>query len=262
MKLFDLSHGECPLILSMPHPGTELPPEVRPYLNAAGLSMADTDWHMQKLFQFAEAFAPSVIAACLSRYVIDLNRDPSGMSLYPGQATTGLVPETDFDGIPLWDRLPDAAEVERRKALYFAPYHDALAAEIARVKARHGYAVLLDCHSIRSVIPRLFDGILPTLNLGTNGGASCAAEIHNAAADACASSGFRFAVNGRFKGGWITRRYGSPAERVHAVQMEITQSAYLAAEQPPWSFDASRAAPLQSVLKRLITAILDAARKT
>lgn len=258
---FELTQGAGPLILSMPHPGTALPPEVAAALNARGRLLEDTDWHMRELYAFADRFKPSILEAKLSRYVIDLNRDPSGASLYPGQATTELVPTCTFDGAPIWEQAPDEAEIARRCSHYFTPYHEALGAEIARVKAAHGFCLLYDCHSIRSVIPRLFPGELPLMNLGTNSGASCAPEVEAAAAAVMEKSGLSHVVNGRFKGGWITRHYGRPAERVHTLQMELGLRGYLVAEAPPWVYAPEVAAPLQDVLARLIDAALAAAAR-
>jgi N-formylglutamate deformylase len=254
-----VTRGSSPLILSMPHPGTGLPHEVAAALNERGRLVEDTDWHMRELYGFAERFQPTIVEAGLSRYVIDLNRDPSGVSLYPGQATTELVPTTTFDGAPIWALAPDEAEIARRREAYFQPYHDALAAEIERVRKAHGWCLLWDCHSIRSVIPRLFPGTLPTLNLGTNSGRSCAPAVETAAAAAMAGHELTQIVNGRFKGGWITRHYGRPLDGVHAVQMEIALSAYLAEEAPPWRFDAATARPLQAALDSIIEAALAAA---
>lgn len=254
-----VTRGPSPLILSMPHPGAGLPPEVHASLNERGRLVEDTDWHMRQLYAFAKRFQPTIVEAGLSRYVIDLNRDPTGVSLYPGQATTELVPTTTFDGASIWAAPPDAAEIERRREAYFQPYHAALRAEIVRVRAEHGYALLWDCHSIKSVIPRLFPGTLPTLNLGTNSGASCAPAIAEAAERAMAAQPFNCVVNGRFKGGWITRHYGRPSEHVHAIQMEIALCAYLSAEAPPWTFAPHKAARLQAALSSIISAALDAA---
>lgn len=254
-----VTRGTSPLILSMPHPGTEIPPEVAAALTERGRLVEDTDWHMRQVYAFADRFQPTIVEARLSRFVIDVNRDPSGVSLYPGQATTELVPTTTFDGTPIWTTAPDAAEIERRRASYFQPYHDALATEIARVKATHGFCLLWDCHSIKSQIPRLFEGTLPTLNLGTNSGMSCAPEVEAAAITAMAGQPFTQVVNGRFKGGWITRHYGRPFEHVHALQMEKALSAYLVAEEAPWRFDATKAAGLQAALSAIIEAALDAA---
>jgi len=255
-----VTRGSSPFILSMPHPGTAVPPEVAAALNERGRLVEDTDWHMRRLYGFAAHFQPTIVEAQLSRFVIDLNRDPAGVSLYPGQATTELVPTTTFDGTPIWQAAPDAAEIERRKAAHFQPYHQALADEIARVKAEHGYCLLWDCHSIKSVIPRLFDGTLPTLNLGTNSGESCAPSVEAAAVAAMAGQPFTQILNGRFKGGWITRHYGRPFEGVHALQMEIALCAYLAEEATPWAFDETKAAQLQTALSAIIAAALDAAR--
>ena len=257
--IVSVTRGSSPLVLSMPHPGTGLPAEVAAQLNARGAQVEDTDWHMRQLYGFAERFQPTIVEAGLSRFVIDLNRDPAGVSLYPGQATTELVPTTTFDGAPIWQTAPDEAEIARRREAYFQPYHHALAAEIAHAKARHGFCLLWDCHSIKSVIPRLFPDTLPTLNLGTNSGASAAPSVEAAAATAMAGSSFTQVVNGRFKGGWITRHYGQPAEHVHALQMEIALSAYLDDEAAPWAFAPGKAASLQATLAAMIEAALAAA---
>jgi len=257
--IVSVTRGSSPLVLSMPHPGTGLPAEVAAQLNARGKLVEDTDWHMRQLYGFAERFQPTVVEAQLSRFVIDLNRDPAGVSLYPGQATTELVPTTTFDGAPVWNTDPDEAEIARRRAAYFQPYHDALAAEIAHAKAQYGFCLLWDCHSIKSVIPRLFPGTLPTLNLGTNSGASAEPAIEAAATAAMAGGAFTNVVNGRFKGGWITRHYGQPAEHVHALQMEIALSAYLEDEAAPWAFAPGKAASLQATLSAMIEAALAAA---
>lgn len=257
--IVSITRGSSPLVLSMPHPGTGLPAEVAAQLNARGKLVEDTDWHMRQLYAFAERFQPTIVEAQLSRFVIDLNRDPAGVSLYPGQATTELVPTTTFDGAPIWQAAPDEAEIARRREAYFRPYHDALAAEIAHAKAQHGFCLLWDCHSIKSVIPRLFPGTLPTLNLGTNSGASAAPTIEAAATAAMGGGAFTNVVNGRFKGGWITRHYGQPAEHVHALQMEIALSAYLEDEAAPWAFAPGKAASLQATLSAMIEAALAAA---
>jgi N-formylglutamate deformylase len=257
--IVSVTRGSSPLVLSMPHPGTGLPAEVAAQLNARGKLVEDTDWHMRQLYGFAERFQPTIVEARLSRFVIDLNRDPAGVSLYPGQATTELVPTTTFDGAPIWNTAPDEAEIARRREAYFRPYHDALAAEIAHAKAQHGFCLLWDCHSIKSVIPRLFPDTLPTLNLGTNSGASAAPAVEAAATAAMAGSTFTQVVNGRFKGGWITRHYGQPAEHVHALQMEIALSAYLHDEAAPWTFAPGKAASLQATLAAMIEAALAAA---
>ena len=185
--------------------------------------------------------------------MIDANRGPDDASLYPGQNTTGLVPLTDFDGQPIWQVEPSAEEIAERKEHFHAPYHAALAAEIERVRARHGVAILYDCHSIRSHIPFLFEGTLPDFNIGTNGGASCDPRIEAATLALCAATGRSHVLNGRFKGGWTTRHYGQPARGVHAIQMELAQSTHLATEAPPFDYDPAKADALRVTLKAILT---------
>ncbi len=256
--LFTLHEGASPLILSFPHSGTRIPEDIAQNLTPAGRAVADTDWHVPRLYAFARALDVTWIEAKLSRYVIDLNRAPDGAPLYPGQQTTSLCPHESFTGEPLWQqgRAPDEAETARRLQRYFTPYHDALTAQIDRVKARHGYAILYDCHSIRGTIPRLFDGALPVLNLGTNSGRSCDGGLQNAVETQMAQHPFSQVSNGRFTGGWITRHYGRPEAHVHALQMEIAQHAYMD-EAPPWRWDAQKAARLQQALRAIVKTVLD-----
>ncbi|GJL92915.1 N-formylglutamate deformylase [Hyphococcus sp.] len=246
--------GEGPVILGQPHSGIFVPDAIASRLNDRGRALADTDWHVDRLYDGLLPGA-SIVRANFHRYVIDANRDPSGASLYPGQNTTGLTPLTDFDGETIWNDAPDAQEVERRRMEFHAAYHLSLAAEIDRAREAHGAAVLYDCHSIRSRIPFLFDGTLPDLNIGTNNGATCAPALEAAVADACAESEFTYVVNGRFRGGWTTRHYGTPDTGVHAIQMEIAQSAYLETEDAPFTYSESKAAKLRGVLKTILERI-------
>lgn len=253
MRPVEVEQGGGPIILGMPHAGTFVPSEIRAALNERGQGLDDTDWDIDRLY---DGLAPGVttVRAEFHRYVIDANRDPSGASLYPGQNTTGLVPLTDFDGHDIWMTPPDTAEIQRRRAAYHAPYHAALEGEMERVCRRHGFAILFDCHSIRSRIPFLFDGVLPDFNIGTKDGVTCAPVIESAAAEICAKAeGYTSVVNGRFKGGWTTRHYGRPEQGWHAVQMEIAQSAYLAQEAAPWNYDTAKAARLRPHLANILT---------
>ncbi|MDE1897429.1 MAG: N-formylglutamate deformylase, partial [Rhodospirillales bacterium] len=245
------------LILSIPHAGVEIPNEFAGAFVSDWLARKDADWHLPELYSFAETLDATIITANISRSVIDLNRDPSGASLYPGQATTGLCPVETFDGEPLYKAsLPDDAEIARRRERYFVPYHNALREEIARVHALHGRVVLYDCHSIRSHIPRLFEGELPQFNLGTNDGKSCGADLQNAVREVCAQSGFSYVVNGRFKGGWITRHYGEPARNIHAIQMELGCRGYmdepLPVNEANWPTALNTPAPIQPVLEKIL----------
>ncbi|OQM75341.1 N-formylglutamate deformylase [Manganibacter manganicus] len=251
MTPVEIVQGDSPVILGLPHTGTNLPEPIRARLNARGRTLADTDWHIERLYDGLLPGATTV-RATFHRYVIDANRGPDDASLYPGQNTTGLVPLTDFDGEAIWTEEPDAAEIAARKADFHAPYHEALAAEIERVKARHGVAILYDCHSIRSHIPFLFDGILPDFNIGTNNGVTCDKRIEAAAFDICDASGRTHVLNGRFKGGWTTRHYGQPQNGVHAIQMELAQSTHLSTEAPPFAYDEEKAAALRVTLGAIV----------
>lgn len=260
MQVFDVHRGESPIVLAQPHGGTFVPEGIAARLNENGRRLADTDWHINRLYKGLLPTA-TVIQSQVHRYVIDANRDPDGVSLYPGQNTTTLVPLTDFDGQSIWHpgQEPSADEIAARREAYHAPYHAALSAELERVKAKHGIAVLYDCHSIRSRIPFLFDGTLPELNIGTDGGVTCAPEIEAIAHEFAASSPYTTVLNGRFRGGWTTRNYGRPSEGVHAIQMELSQSTYLMAEAAPWSFDTSKATRLRRWLFDILDVIEDTA---
>jgi N-formylglutamate amidohydrolase len=258
MKLHEIARGDSPLIIDVPHAGTHVPAELAADLTPAAHALPDTDWHVEKLYGFARGAGATLVVATHSRYVVDLNRNPTGASLYPGADVTELCPTRTFANESVWTEAtaPDEAQIAARRMRYFDPYHAALAAEIERLRARHGHAVLLDGHSIRSEVPRFFAGRLPDLNLGTANGASCAPGVQAASSQILdAAPGFTHVVNGRFKGGHVTRHYGRPAEQVHALQLEIAQSCYMD-ERPPYRWDAQRAAALEAVLARLVDALL------
>lgn len=254
-----------PLLISMPHAGTDIPADVAATMTPAALVKADTDWHLRELYGFARELGASTLAARWSRYVIDLNRPPDNANLYPGQDTTGLCPLDTFSREPLYQpgRAPDDAEVRRRLALYWQPYHDQLRAELDRLLATHGTVVLWEAHSIASVVPRFFDGKLPDLNFGSADGASCAAALTETvtaiASDIGGSQGvgqYTIAVNGRFKGGHITRTYGRPETGIHALQLEMCQSTYMD-ETAPFAYRPDLAGQVQPVLRRMLQAAAD-----
>ncbi len=259
MDLWRRYPGTTPVLIDIPHCGTHVPPEIARNLTPAGQRLLDTDWHVEKLYAFAPKLGAGIFHATHSRYVADLNRDPDGVPLYPGADNTEVCPLKSFHDAELWQagRAPGAAEVKRRVDAYWRPYHAGLAAEIAAVKARHGFCVLLDGHSIFSEVPRFFSGKLPDFNLGTADGRSCAPALQaRAAAVLAGAAGFTHVVNGRFKGGYITRRYGQPAQGVHALQLEMAMSAYLD-ERAPDRYDPARAARLIGVLEDLVAALLE-----
>ena len=256
-----VNKGDSPLVLGFPHVGTDVPAEVHAALNEEGRILRDTDWRVEKLYADLSPGATTV-AATFHRYVVDANRDPAGATLYPGQTTTGLVPLTTFDNVPIWcpGAEPDMAEIERRRATFHAPYHRALRAQLMRVKAVNGFALLYDCHSIRSAIPWLFEGTLPDFSIGTDMGRTCAPQIEAAAVRICAGIDRTHVLNGRFRGGWTTRHYGRPEDGIHAIQMELAQSTYLASEEPPFDLDPGRASGLRPQLGKVLDEILEAAR--
>jgi len=254
--------GEAPLIVSIPHAGTDIPPEIESELVSPWLARKDADWWVEKLYDFAPALDATIVRTAICRSVIDVNRDPSGKSLYPGQATTELCPSTTFDGEPLYKKSshpPDSTQIAARRLHYFNPYHDAVADEIARLRGVHERVVLFEAHSIRSRVPRLFDGELPNFNIGTNSGASCASELQRTVEAVCNASRFSWVSNGRFKGGWTTRHYGEPQMGVHAIQLELATRGYM--DDPPKISEKNWPAPYDetraSEMRRCLYAILD-----
>jgi formiminoglutamase len=258
--------GDAPLIVSLPHVGTVLPASIEDALVSPWLARKDCDWWIDELYDFAHELDATIVRTSISRTAIDVNRDPSGVSLYPGQATTELCPTTTFDGEPLYlaGTAPDAAEVARRRATWFDPYHGEIARQLDRLRAGGRAVVLYDCHSIRSVIPRLFEGRLPAFNIGTNSGSSCAPALAAAVARRCEATGRSCVTNGRFKGGFITRKYGAPRDGVHAVQMELACRLYLREPEGqvdetiwPAAWDPGFAAPARNVLRDVLTICRD-----
>lgn len=254
---FSLHQGVTPLVLSLPHVGTMIPDDLKANFTERALQVEDTDWHLERLYGFARALGVSIIVPQISRYVIDLNRPPDDTPMYPGASNTELCPTHFFNGDSLYvDTVPDAAEISRRRDTFWTPYHEALRAELHRVRAKFGYALLWDGHSIRSQIPWLFEGKLPDLNLGTANGTSCAQSLRvQLVAELQANPQFTYAADGRFKGGYITRNYGRPHENIHAVQMEMCQRLYMQ-EVLPFDYVADRAQAVQPLLERLLHIML------
>lgn len=259
---FEFKQGKLPLLVSIPHAGTELTPKVEAGLAPAARPLPDTDWHIPKLYEFTHALGASMLVGNYSRMVIDLNRPADDKPLY-ATATTGLYPETLFDGTPTFlpGKTPNAQQRKAALNEIWQPYHQQLQNELERMKAEHGYALLFDAHSIASHIPRLFEGRLPDLNFGTNGGRSCDELIEeHLVACAAGQKQFSWVANGRFKGGYITRAYGNPAQGIHAVQLELAQHNYMD-ETAPYAWQNERAAQLRPVLEQLIAAMLTCAKQ-
>lgn len=255
--IYHFEAGTAPLLISIPHLGSRIPESLRPSMSDAGLRSGDTDWHLDRLYAFARELGASFLWARYSRYVIDLNRSPDDGNLYPGQTKTGLCPTHTFDGQSLYRDGGEVSDTERerRRQAYWQPYHDKLRAEIGRLHAGHGGLLLWEAHSIASVIPRLFDGKLPDLNIGTADGASCAPALEAAVRRELEACEYSWAVNGRFKGGYITRHYGDPARHIHAIQLEMCQSTYMD-ERYPYEWRGSLAARVGPTVERLVRAAL------
>lgn len=258
-EVFAFRQGDLPLLISVPHDGRNLPQEQRERMTDAGLELPDTDWHVAELYDFAREFGASMLVANYSRYVVDLNRPADDAAMYDGQVATGLCPQFTFAGEPLYVR--DAAvtpeEAGGRVDRYWHPYHDKLSATLAGIHASHGYALLWDAHSIASCVPRLFDGELPVLNLGTYDDQSCAPVVSRTLLEIAKASPYESVLNGRFKGGYITRHYGDPAGNVHAVQLELAQRAYM--NEKSRNYDDALASTLRQTLHRLLEAFVAAA---
>jgi N-formylglutamate deformylase len=264
----EVHRGDLPLLVSFPHTGIDIPAAIESRIVSPWLARKDADWWVHRLYDFAREMGATTVRTSICRTAIDVNRDPSGASLYPGQATTELCPSTTFDGEPLYRRgqEPDADEIASRRAQYFEPYHAALCTEIERLRSAHGCVVLYDAHSIRSRVPRLFEGELPHLNIGTNRDASCDRTLTLAVERACESPRFSRVTNGRFVGGWTTRHYGRPSAGVHAVQMELACRGYLREPDAPtednWPprFDTAHAEALCTLLTQVLKACVGFAR--
>lgn len=254
---YRLHPGSAPLLVSLPHDGTALPDDIAARLTDAARRVPDTDWHVARLYDFARQLGASILVPRWSRYVVDLNRPPDDTSLYPGQNTTGLCPVLQFSGEPVYreGQAPDATEIAARVQAWWRPYHDTLATELARLRSEHGRAVLWEGHSIRGTLPFLFDGALPDLNLGTAAGASCRPQLQQRLAAVLEGQGqYSHVVNGRFKGGYITRHYGDPQGGVDAVQLELAQRTYM--DEESFQYVPEKAEKLQSLLRQLLQAAL------
>lgn len=253
---FSLTRGDSPLLVSIPHDGRELAPEMAERMSEAGLELPDTDWHVRKLYEFSTTLGAGIIAANFSRYVVDLNRASSNESLYPGKVSTGLCPAQTFAGADIYLEGGEIGRDERlrRVADYWRPYHQAIEAELSRLREQFGYALLWDAHSIASMVPNLFSGELPQLNIGTSNGTSCDATLESAVADVATASSYSNVLNGRFTGGFITRNFGRPNDDVHAIQLELSQACYM--DETTGEYDVAAAAELVATLEAMLAALL------
>jgi len=253
-----------PVLLSVPHCGTEFPsllkqdfiPELIAYPD-------DTDWFVHRLYDFAPSMGITLIHANYSRWVIDLNRDPAGVPLYSdGRLITGLCPTTTFTGVPLYrDRRTavDTEEVKRRMELYFDPYHQKIGEEISTLKKQFGTVLLWDCHSIRESVPSIQKEKFPDLILGDADGTSASAPLIVSAVTVLGGSSYSFSHNHPFKGGYITRYFGQPEQRVHALQLEMTKMNYM--DDSETMYDRQRASKMAGLLKKCLLELINVLHK-
>lgn len=253
-EIFTLHRGSAPLLVSLPHDGCVLPENISARMTDSARRLPDTDWHVARLYAFARDLGASMLVPRYSRYVVDLNRAPDDASLYPGQNTTGLCPAVQFSGEPVYrdGQQPTPDEIGERVERYWLPYHAALRAQLDRLRGLHGRVLLWEGHSIKgSGLPFLFDGRLPDLNLGTAAGTSCSPALQARLESALArQASYDWVINGRFKGGYITRHYGDPAIGIDAVQLEISQRIYM--DEATFQWDPSRAQQAQEMIRSLL----------
>lgn len=256
--IFTLHRGRTPLLISFPHVGTEIPADLQARYTPRALQVEDTDWFLDHLYGFARDLGATLLVPRFSRYVVDLNRSSDNAPMYPGQNNTELCPTRHFTGDPIYceGQAPGEAEIRERVARYWQPYHDTLRSELQALRQQHGHAVLFDAHSIQSELPWLFEGTLPHMNLGTANGAACAPSLQaQVAAVFAAQQTFSHVLNGRFKGGHITRHFGRPEQGIHAVQLEMCWRAYMD-ETPPYRWHDAKAAAVTPLLTQLVQTLL------
>lgn len=259
-QTYDLKVGNLPVLISMPHNGESIPDDIAAIMTPKALTVPDTDWYKDRLYDFAQEMGASILKPKYNRYVIDLNRDPAGVDLYPGANSTELCPTTAFDLSPLYQdgKSPSKAEQQQRTDIYWRPYHQAIQKTLADMKAKYGVAILLEAHSILSHVPRFFDGQLPDFNFGNSNGASCGARLM-LDIDQVDFAPYSSITNGRFKGGYITRAYGDPENNIHAVQLELSQRTYM--NEPSDIYNEALANEVKPKLKQLVECLISFAQQ-
>ena len=257
MEAFSFSAGETPLLVSMPHSGLALTPQVQSGLTEKALTLPDTDWHVPEVYSFLGELGVGRISANYSRYVIDLNRPLDDAPLYASK-TTGLFPSILFDESPVFKPacLPNKRHHQFCKENIWQPYHGKITEELECLKAKFGYAILFDAHSIAPETPMLFEGRLADFNFGNNNGEASSQKWLQAASGVVPDGTYSRVSNGRFKGGYITRSFGNPKKNIHAIQLELSQACYLKNQSHPYSIDSNKLANLQAVLKQVIKTLI------
>ncbi len=248
-----------PIILSVPHCGTDFPDEIRnDYVPEMMAAPDDTDWFVHQLYNFATELGITIIHAKYSRWAIDLNRDPESAPLYDdGRIITGLTTTTDFFGKSIYisdDRIPDQKEVERRLTEYYWPYYNKIQDLLDERLATFGKALLWDAHSIRHFVPTIRKEIFPDMILGNNDETTAHPELIETALHGLTSGKFGVNHNTPFKGGHITRYFGKPEQNIHALQLEMNKILYMDDEER--NFHEERANEMRAVLKPTFEALI------
>jgi N-formylglutamate deformylase len=257
MKLFEIIQPAAqllPIVISVPHAGTAFPDDIQSELKTSLLPPDDTDWFVHQLYDFAAELGIPVLKANYSRWVVDLNRNPDSSPLYhDGRVLTGLCTTTTFLGESIYidERTEiNPAEVARRKTRYFEPYHEALQQLLDATKARFGRVLLWDCHSIRRVVSAIHDGPFPDLILGSADQTSASAVLIEQALHELGGGPHSLKHNTPFKGGYITRHFGRPAEQQHALQLEMSKDVYM--DDAEQQYDQPRATQIRAILRQTL----------
>lgn len=239
-----------PILISSPHSGTAFPEEIRGHYNPEAIAAPDdTDWFIDKLYDFAPSLGITMIAARYSRWVIDLNRDPESNPLYDdGRVITDLCPTMSFMEEPIYkeDQLPNRKEIDRRLGQYYWPYYFKLQSLLNDLKKEFGQVLLWDAHSIRQYVPTIRKELFPDLILGDNDEKSASEDLIKTSLDKLGESRLKLNHNNPFKGGHITRYFGKPSDNQHALQLEMTKINYMNNDE--LQYNEERAAIIRSIL--------------
>ncbi|EAV43452.1 formiminoglutamase protein [Stappia aggregata IAM 12614] len=255
-----VEEGQSPLIVCLPHSGTDIPNAVEKRLNATGRLQADLAWRLERVFDFHGELNATVLRSSISRYVIDLDRDPKTPVSAANDPARALCPATTLDGKRIYQEgeEPGPTEIEQRSLLFYTPFHKALRHQIDRLLRSHGKVIVLDCQSMRSHIKGVTDNGLPIVSIGTAGGTSCDPDLRNVLVGSFKGlEGFTVSVDEQIKGGFITQTFGRPERGLHAMTLLLAQRSYLRHESPPFEPDKARMARLKVVLQDALTRLVD-----
>ena len=250
-KVVNPTKNEIPFILSIPHSGTSIPKEKVDFFNQNQLKdMDDTDWFLDKLYDFAPKMGITTIIANYHRWLVDLNRDPNNQPLYnDGRIITSICTKTNFNGDNIYkdSYQLDKKEISSRIESYFSPYHDFLNSLIVKFLKTHSKVIVWDGHSIKRFVPTINSNSFPDLIIGNNDHQSCDKELTKIAFDNLKKSNYQVQINQPFKGGYITRNHGNPNEGVNSIQLEMSKDLYMSKNET--KYDETKAYEIRKLLK-------------